>query len=175
MELNTDFTSIGHLKTGSYIQQKTYQIITEYNVLEILSKYNPIVVGTIPIDIHIDSSDVDIILESNEINKLAIHLESQFIKFKSYHLEIKNENILICKFSIEDLPFEIYACPTKTIKQNGYRHMLIENEILNHFGKDFKEKIKRLKIQGYKTEPAFCKLLDLKGDPYISLLEYKIN
>ena len=138
MGLNTDFTSIEYLKTGNSLQQKTYRIITEYNILETLSKYNPIVVGTIPIDIHIESSDVDIILESNEINILAIHLERHFFQFKNYHLEIKNENILICNFLIEDLPFEIYACSTKTIEQNGYRHMIIENEILNHFGNDFK-------------------------------------
>ena len=35
-----------------------------------------------------------------------------------------------------------------------------------------KEEIVSLKKQGYKTEPAFCKVLGLKGDPYHSLIQY---
>ncbi|WP_413531822.1 DUF4269 domain-containing protein [Empedobacter brevis] len=53
--------------------------------------------------------------------------------------------------------------------------MLIEAKILEKLGKDFKNKIIELKRKGYKTEPAFSKLLEVQGDPYLALLEYEIK
>ena len=49
--------------------------------------------------------------------------------------------------------------------------MIIENDILKEKGLDFKQKIKQLKSDGLKTEPAFAKLLGLQGNPYIELLK----
>lgn len=48
--------------------------------------------------------------------------------------------------------------------------MLIENEILKQNGLQFKKDIVSLKLKGFKTEPAFAKLLGLKGNPYLALL-----
>lgn len=43
------------------MQQKAYQVITDHAILEKLAQYNPILVGTIPINIDIEESDLDII------------------------------------------------------------------------------------------------------------------
>ena len=48
--------------------------------------------------------------------------------------------------------------------------MVIESKIMEIAGKEFREKIINLKMDGYKTEPAFGKLLSLKN-PFIDLLE----
>jgi len=53
--------------------------------------------------------------------------------------------------------------------------MVTEYDILNHFGEDFRQQIIALKKAGYKTEPAFANILNLKGDPYTALLEFKLN
>lgn len=52
--------------------------------------------------------------------------------------------------------------------------MLIEATILNKYGEDFRRKIIELKESGVKTEPAFAQLLELKGNPYEGLLNFKI-
>ena len=52
--------------------------------------------------------------------------------------------------------------------------MLAEYKILNNKGLEFKNEIKELKAKGIKTEPAFAKLLGLKGDPYLELLKVKV-
>lgn len=52
--------------------------------------------------------------------------------------------------------------------------MLIEHQILQSENEDFRLKIIELKKNGYKTEPAFAKLLDLEGNPYHALLAYQI-
>ena len=49
--------------------------------------------------------------------------------------------------------------------------MIIERNILEEKGFEFKQKVKDLKSSGIKTEPAFEKLLGLEGDPYIELLK----
>lgn len=54
--------------------------------------------------------------------------------------------------------------------QNAYLHMMIEYRLIQLLGADFKAKVINLKLQAYKTEPAFGKLLGLKN-PYMDLLE----
>lgn len=49
--------------------------------------------------------------------------------------------------------------------------MIIENALLEQFPY-IRAEVIRLKKEGMKTEPAFCKIFDLDGDPYESLLQY---
>lgn len=52
--------------------------------------------------------------------------------------------------------------------------MVIEYFLIKNVN-GLKEKVIKLKKQGYKTEPAFAYLLKLSGDPYESLIEYGRN
>jgi hypothetical protein len=54
--------------------------------------------------------------------------------------------------------------------------MLVEHRILKEKGEVFRQQIIELKKQGYKTEPAFGKLLEIEGDAYEYLLRlYNLN
>lgn len=77
-------------------------------------------------------------------------------------------------FFINDFEFEIFGQNIPTELQNAYRHMLVEHKILQEAGGDFRTQIIELKRQGYKTEPAFAKLLALQGDAYEELLKLEI-
>lgn len=65
---------------------------------------------------------------------------------------------------------EIYAQNIPTLRQNAYLHMVIEERILNLAGEKFRNDIIALKLNGYKAEPAFGKLLNLQN-PFEELLE----
>jgi GTP-dependent phosphoenolpyruvate carboxykinase len=49
--------------------------------------------------------------------------------------------------------------------------MVVEYKLLKRLGEPARETIIELKKSGYKTEPAFAKLLHIPGDPYEELLE----
>ena len=55
----TDFLDISYLKNGNKKQQLAYSVINQYSILEILQQHEPIVVGTIPIEVDIVDSDLD--------------------------------------------------------------------------------------------------------------------
>lgn len=170
------FRNIQYLQFGNPKQQKVHQLLNDFQIIEQLENYNPLVVGTIPIEIDLDESDVDIILEANDSDELEKFLSDKFSHFQNFEIERRmsdKQNILICNFIIDQIPFEIYAENKPTHLQYGFLHMIKEFEILNQKGIRFKNEIIQLKKQGYKTEPAFAKLLGLIGNPYEELLRYK--
>jgi len=64
----THFDTIDYLKYGNEKQQKAFQVLSDYTIFETLTTFNPILVGTIPIEIDIETSDLDIICEWSEKN-----------------------------------------------------------------------------------------------------------
>ncbi len=171
MAPNLNFLDISYLKTGNERQKEAYQILTANLILEKLNRFAPILVGTIPINIDIKNSDLDIIcyIENKEefLNTLQIHFQNEkgFVIAKSERF-----NSIKANFFIQDFEIEIFGQDIPTQQQNAYRHMLIEHKLLMEKGEDFRLQVIELKKQGLKTEPAFAKLLGLQGEAYEELL-----
>ena len=173
-----DFTSIDYLKNGNLKQQRVYDVLNAHSVFSKLAKFNPILVGTIPINIDTNTSDLDIICYW--VNKLEFTstLKSSFCNEIDFSIteKIKNSReVVVAKFMLEEFPVEVYGQNLPTIEQNGYRHMIVEHKLLLERGEAFRLQIVRLKKQGYKTEPAFAKLLGLNSEnPFDELLKLNI-
>ena len=173
-----DFKNIEYLKQGNPKQRQVYEVLAKISILKTLRAYNPILVGTIPINIDIDSSDVDIICHAKDLVHFKKLIEKEFGHYKDFILKEKPELepvAIVATFCIDKFTFEIFGQDTPTTKQNAYRHMVIEYNLLQKLGEAFREKIVELKRQGCKTEPAFGIVLGLKGDPYVELLKYEID
>ncbi|UMQ41446.1 DUF4269 domain-containing protein [Chryseobacterium sp. Y16C] len=168
-----DFTTVNYLKEGNERQKRAYEVLVKHKIFEKLSNYSPLLAGTIPIEIDIEGSDLDIICEvkdSAEFEKFLIQTFGKFdIKIKKSDTD--NEEFLVCNFELEEFPVEIFGQNKPVIEQNAYRHMIAEYKILEKKGKDFKQKIIELKKKGIKTEPAFGILLGLEN-PYEDLLKF---
>lgn len=173
--MSINFKDINYLKAGNFKQKEIYNLIKNHKLLEILKEHNPIIVGTIPIEIDIENSDIDIILETKNLDNLKNLLIQNFSKYDDFKFRNSDNNIFVCNFSIDKTPIEIYSEDKVTDQQLGYLHMIKEYEILKSKDQNFREKIIELKKSGVKTEPAFCKLLGINGNPYIELLNYKIE
>jgi hypothetical protein len=172
-----DFTNIGYLKTGKPKQIKAYETLSQNKVLEILSEFTPILIGTIPINIDIENSDLDIICywenKTEFIDKISAAFKHK-PEFRIQETIINAHESVVVNFKINDFEIELFGQNIPTQSQNGYKHMIIEHQILQSKGENFRLEIVKLKQDGYKTEPAFGKLLGLKTNPYLELLEYKL-
>ena len=93
-------------------------------------------------------------------------------EFDIQFCKINDIDSLVCNFILEEFPIELFAQKVPTKLQNAYLHMIKEYEILEKEGEEFRKQIINLKEKGWKTEPAFAKLLGLKEDPYLELLNY---
>ncbi|MFS0780696.1 DUF4269 domain-containing protein [Bacillus sp. 1P06AnD] len=168
------FTSLDYLKNGTRKQQQAFECLQGLCIMENLVSYQPTLCGTIPLNIDIEDSDLDIIVEVNDLQEFSI-LVSQLYRHKP-DFQLKKEQVrktpaVTCSFAHKGFIIEIFAQNQPVTHQNAYRHMVIEHEILKE-QPDIRNKIIELKRQGLKTEPAFCLLLGLDGDPYEELLQY---
>ncbi|WP_250252977.1 DUF4269 domain-containing protein [Chryseobacterium sp. Marseille-Q3244] len=171
-----DFTKIDYLKTGNERQRRAYEILTKHRIFEKLKEYSPILAGTIPIEIDIEGSDLDLIFEVDlkfEEDFLDDLMLSRFIPHDvgvEYPI-VNGEKCITLNFMLEGLPIEIFGQNKPTTQQNAYLHMIAEHKILQEKGEEFKQKIIDLKKKGIKTEPAFGMLLGLEN-PYKDLLKF---
>jgi hypothetical protein len=172
--MNCNWEDISYLLNGSDKQRKTYDTLGKIEIFEILRKFNPILVGTIPIDIDIENSDLDIICEVYDFYEFEEILSNHFKDIKGFNITLDNregtKNIVV-SFVYDQFIIEVFGQPLPTKKQNGYRHMIMEERLLKLGGEDFKREIIKLKKEGIKTEPAFTKYLKIGGNPYIELLK----
>lgn len=166
------FQDISYLQNGTTRQQQAFTVLRQNRVLEKLRPFNPVLVGTIPINIDIETSDLDIICcfeNKHFFRDTIISLFKDFELFCIREREEKEETVL-SRFFTGGFMIEIFGQNIPCQRQFAYRHMLAEHELLNKFGDPFRQQIIALKKQGYKTEPAFAELLGLRGDPYQALL-----
>lgn len=166
-----DFTNIDYLKIGSPKQQSVYNVIKESMILQHLASYSPVLVGTFPLGIDIEGSDIDIACYYQSKEDFLQRLHTLKTVFNELIIQ-EADNHLLASFTFREYLFEIYGEGIPVKEQNGYIHMVNEHKALVYYGQAFKEDIIALKKAGYKTEPAFHQLLALQGDPYQAMLSY---
>ncbi|WP_337912948.1 DUF4269 domain-containing protein [Paenibacillus arenosi] len=169
-----DFIQVDYLLQGNETQREVYSVLRRLNIMELLRSYNPILVGTIPIDIHVSSSDLDIVCEVYDFDAFVAYTSAAFQCEERYQHTVHSDMLnpyAVVNFRFQGWEIEIFAQPIPTTRQNGYRHMMVEHRILQLLGSDGYDAIRQLKENGYKTEPAFAELLQLEGNPYEGLLE----
>ena len=171
------FDTIDYLKDGTTVQQNARKVLDENRIMLSLQSYTPILAGTIPLNINIDGSDLDILCCFDDEGEFAAFLETSFSEYEGFILQrkkIAGIPTTIANFFVDGFEIEVFGQPIPVKEQNGYRHMIIEHQILQEKNEAFRLEVISLKESGMKTEPAFAKLLGLEGEPYQALLEYKI-
>jgi len=172
--MTVNWHDISYLLSGTVRQRKAYHVLKELDILTILRHFNPILVGTIPLDIYTDESDLDIICEVRDFAAFDLCINSAFSFFSGFRIERKDfRNIpsIIARFNYSTFCIEIFGQRHPVTEQYAYRHMIVESRLLSLGGKEANQKIRRLKRSGLKTEPAFALYFRLEGDPFEILLQ----
>jgi hypothetical protein len=137
-----DFTTIDYLKNGNEKQERAFEVLNKYQIFSKLKICSPILAGTIPIEIDIEGSDLDIICEVKdmaEFEKLLLHVFPEF-DLKVEKIIINEDECIVCNFELEEFSIEIFGQNKPTTEQNAYRHMIAEYKILQEKREDFKQK-----------------------------------
>jgi hypothetical protein len=167
------FLKLDYLANGSAMQKQVYGVIKRHRLFEKLSGYKPLLAGTFPLDIAVAGSDLDVICTWQEAKLFKSDLHRHFASHTGFQLTetvIENEPTLIANFELDGWPVEVFGQAVPVTEQAAYRHMVVEDRLLQQHGAWFKAQIIALKQRGYKTEPAFGYMLQLPGNPYQALL-----
>ena len=166
-----DWQDITYLQHGSAPQRRAYGVLRRHALLGHLRGYDPVLVGTFPLDLTVPGSDLDIICEVSDWVAFRRALAS-FAVFPGYaeRPAATAEPALVASFEVEGLAVEIFGQALPTAHQNGYRHLVVEARLLAAGGTALRRQVLALKAGGVKTEPAFAQVLGLAGDPYQALL-----
>ncbi|MCP3026448.1 DUF4269 domain-containing protein [Halobacillus sp. A5] len=165
------------MKEGNKKQRNAYSTITELDIFDELSIYNPVLCGTVPIGVDLDNSDLDIVMEVKDLKLFGNKLNNLYGNMPGFTLKrttILGHRVVKANFFYDKFELELFGQNQPIERQNAYLHMIIEYELLKN-NPSLKGKVIELKKQGYKTEPAFCELLGIEGDPYKGLVQYGIK
>ncbi|UCZ53439.1 DUF4269 domain-containing protein [Bacillus shivajii] len=168
------FESIDYLQYGNEKQQFAYQAIRQLGVMEDLAAFKPILCGTLPIGIDVEGSDLDVIMEVTDFFQFEKKVKALYRGKEQFRLKrrtIRGLSVIKANFIFQAFEFELFGQPQPVQEQYAYLHMVIEHSVLEQ-QPHLREAVIALKEKGYKTEPAFCKILGLAGDPYEALVEF---
>ncbi len=151
-------------------------MIDQLGLIAALADFDPVVIGTPPLEIAVDGSDIDIACFSPNLTVFATHVRAKFEHhhaFEIHDIQHLSEPACVAKFHALNWDIELFCQTMPTHEQWGVRHFYIEQRLLKSFPA-LKSKVIALKQDGTKTEPAFAQLLSLKGDPYTAMLELEL-
>ena len=171
-----DFLTFDYLREGNPGQRLAFQELEALRVQQILARFTPVLAGTVPIGIYVETSDLDIICyvtdsELEAFEKIVKDYYGSYKAFTVHRRSVRNQPYVIANFQGDHFDIEIFGQPIPVVEQNAYRHMIIEHKLLERRGEPFCKEVLDLKRSGMKTEPAFAKVLKLEGDPYDALLK----
>jgi hypothetical protein len=171
-----DFKNTDYLQNGSLMQQQGWKILTDTNALTKLKAYDAILTGTLPLNLYLPTSDLDIICYAEDLTQFEKYITQVFGMYTGFESSIKNIRqtpSVIGRFRHNNFLFEIFAQPVPVHHQYAYRHLCVEYFLLKEHGEPLRQQVLQLKQAGLKTEPAFAKALNLPGDPYEALLAFE--
>ena len=86
------FHTIDYLISGTPMQRAAHMVLTQSGILEHLSEYHPTLVGTIPLNIDIPGSDLDILCEMYEFASFAALIQHHYAHLPDFYQNEKHLN-----------------------------------------------------------------------------------
>jgi hypothetical protein len=169
-----NWRDISYLQRGSLRQQQAHRALQALGLFETLARFDPLLVGTIPIDLALPTSDLDIICEAHDLAAFERVLHAHYAREPGFVVERKRKwggEVVVCDFEHGGFPIQVFGQSKPVEQQRAFRHLAIEARLLALAGDEARSAIRQLKASGMKTEPAFGRYFDLSGDPYLRLLE----
>jgi hypothetical protein len=172
-----DWKNLNYLLYGTARQQAAYWVLHVLGIFRTLGAFDPMLVGTIPIDLDIPGSDLDLICEAQDLDEFHTSIVTAYRSAREFHIRRKvlsNVPAVVGRFLHDDFPIEIVGQPRPVREQPAFRHMVVEERLLRLASGQAREVIRHLKRVGLKTEPAFAQYFGSSTDPYQRLLAWSV-
>lgn len=164
-------------------EQAARRILDDIGLWTLLSPFDATLTGTIPLDVDLPDSDLDIICCAADLDAFATLVEQHYGHYPEF-AAWQRDGATVANFrTIANYPpefpagarIEIYAEDRPVREQFAWRHMMIERRLLEQADEPAaaRSAIRELKRSGLSTEAAFCKqfVIETYGDPYTALLK----
>jgi hypothetical protein len=162
------------LRTGSARQRRAHAVLRELDLARALAAWRPVLAGTLPLPIHTDASDLDILCEVHDPDAFLDAATAAYGDrpgFACEQWQIRGVPSTLVHFQAGGFDVELFGQPLPVARQHGWRHLQIEARLLALGGEPAVAAIRELRRAGLKTEPAFARWLRLAGDdPYLAVL-----
>jgi len=136
-----------------------------------LAPFQPTLIGTYPLGLAVDGSDLDIACACDDLDRFEHALRATLAGLGvAARFERSPIPAVVAAFELGDVSVEIFGQALPVTMQRGFRHMVIEGRLLVIGGAPLAARVRDLKRAGTRTEPAFAHVLGLAGDPYEVLL-----
>jgi diadenosine tetraphosphate (Ap4A) HIT family hydrolase len=166
------FLSLAYLREGTPRQRAAAAALAKLGVFEKLAAFGPLLAGTIPLDVDLPESDLDVLCEVHDLDAFEAAAQASFGHhdgFAAHRAEHQGLPTAVVRFQAEGFAFELFGQPLAAAEQQAFLHLLAEARLLAAGTSDDREAIRTLKAEGLKTEPAFAERFALPGEPYATL------
>lgn len=170
----TDWRRLDYLADGNSRQRSARLALLTLDLYRKLSRYQPVLAGTIPIGCDLPGSDLDILCQSADLDafkKICERLWFHKADFRSRKKKLRGGQAAIVSFSHWGFEIEIAAQRRPVAEQYAFAHMLAEAHLLHSRGTINRFAVRKLKQGGLSTEEAFSSHFGLAGDPYEHLFK----
>lgn len=133
-----------------------------------LRRYDPHLVGTLPLGLGVAGSDIDIVCQADDTAAFALDALALFGEADGFAMWqwLRAKRSVVVSFVAEQWPFEIFASPQPVRDQPAWRHFDVEQRLLAIGGARLRNAVMAARREGLKTEAAFASVLKLVGDPF---------
>lgn len=147
------------------------EVLAASGVLDLLAGFDPRIAGTLPLGVSLPGSDIDILCHAPDPDEVAKRLWDARERLPALNLRrwTTGHRPLVAGSNLGDWLVEVFASPVEVDWQEGWRHFVAEEWLLELGGEALREAVMALRQGGAKTEPAFAAALGLRGDPYAEL------
>lgn len=177
IEVDQGAVKFHHISLESVVklesQREVFSALKQLNILKELKTYGPAVVGTFPLGLAMEFSDVDILISSGSLDTIRSKLHQLYGTEKEFKIEddeVMSQRAITCSFIFEKILFEVFVQETVAYAQSAFLHFNVEERLLKLGGAEFVSRVKEHRRAGLKTEPAFMKALGLDFEPYSHML-----
>ncbi|MEM6704276.1 MAG: DUF4269 domain-containing protein [Acidobacteriota bacterium] len=136
-----------------------------------LAAFDPRPASTLGTGLETPFSDLDVACHTASAEAFLLASRKHFEARPVFELG-PNELPTWCRFRAPGgVQVELYAAAQDSGDQNAVLHSVAHRLLLAAFGVELRAAVRRRKLLGIATEPAFAEALGLVGDPYAVLLE----